>query len=108
MQRARKMKLRHAAAMVLTGWLLMTPPPMKDAFPVFDVTAPLSQWNAWSGGNADYYASKRECEDSRRQQCSTWLFHDSPVGWGYQCIRAAGVAVCASVCLPSDDPRLKK
>ena len=47
MQRERKMKLCHATALLLSAWVLMTPPPVKDP-PVVDVTAPYSQWRQWN------------------------------------------------------------
>lgn len=37
MQCERKLKLCHATALVLSGWLLMTPTPVKDTL-VVDVT----------------------------------------------------------------------
>ena len=116
MQRERKMKLRHAAAMLLSAWLLMTPPPVKDT-PVVDVTAPFSRWSSWPTPHTTYN-TKHDCEESRRKQCQSWLagsgvpqasgLRGVPYQWPQQAILMTAVSICTSVCLSSDDPRLKK
>lgn len=111
-------KLRQMLAVIVGGWLLMTPPLVKGTF-VVDVTAPFSQWKQW---NIPFktYASKRDCEEMRNKVlcpdylagndsltppgCLLCVPNDQPVSSGMTAARE----ICTSVCLSSDDPRLKK
>ena len=107
MQCERKLKLCHAAALVLSGWVLLQPPPVKDASPDVNVTAPFSQWSPWPSPHTTY-ASQQDCENLRRKDCQRWLAQDLPLsGLPAQAILRNAISLCTSVCLSSDDPRLR-
>jgi len=98
-------KLRHAAALALTGWYLMTPPLTYDG-PRYGFTvqsdAPLSKWVV-----TDAADSASECEqghyalvkdsgktmDKARPHSNEW---------------ANAIAYAQSQCIASNDPRLAK
>lgn len=54
---ANSMKLRHAAALALVGWLMLIPPTSRD-YPMGNVDAPLTQWVR----RPTTYRNKEECE----------------------------------------------
>jgi len=85
------MKPRHAAALALIGWYLMTPP--MDMRPPLDVTrvdrdAPLPRW-----GIVESFDSASACEKkrSRLQGQSGQAYH----------------LFLGAICVSMDDPRLK-
>jgi hypothetical protein len=53
------MKLRHAAALALTGWCLMFPPTRKNA-QSYDLAAPVDEWRV-----LESFGTDKECEDRR-------------------------------------------
>jgi hypothetical protein len=99
------MKPRHAAALALIGWYLMTPPALTGAStlgaPVYtDVDAPISKWNI-----VESFDSARACQDSIKKQLASIQKH--PEGCdtvGGQVCRGYTMAKC----IATDDPRLKE
>lgn len=92
------MKPRHAAALALVSWYLMTPPPP------FDPNTPLSKWTRL--GKTDY-ASEGECAAMREKLQAT--FRD-PGDIPPEHITATIMvkAMAHVLCVASDDPRLKE
>jgi hypothetical protein len=90
--------LRHAAALALVGWYLMTPPPP------FNPSTPLSKWTQL--GKTDY-ASEEECMAVREKLQAT--FRD-PGNIPPEHITATIMvkAMAHVLCIASDDPRLKE
>jgi len=89
------MKLRHAAALAITGWYLLLPPSDTNA-PGGDVSAPLPNWTR-SGYHE--YESREDCEydlDKERDR----LRH-----LGRTLSEQATDA--AAQCVSADDPRLE-
>jgi hypothetical protein len=92
------MNPRHAAALALVGWYLMTPPYAVDsagrAIPgTINTKAQLSDWLAYN----HVFDSLGECDKERRANPS--FFKDDPVR--YQANKTA-------LCVRTDDPRLPK
>jgi hypothetical protein len=92
------MKPRHAAALALVGWYLMTPPPP------FDPSSPLSKWSRL--GKTDY-ATEAECGAVREKLQAT--FRD-PGNIPPEHVTATIMvkAMAHVLCIASDDPRLKQ
>jgi hypothetical protein len=88
-------KPRHAAALALVGWYLMTPPPD-------NVNAPISQWDVGAS-----YDSADQCTRDLNAILSTALAR------GTKRIKA-GLPVLnddperRAQCIATDDPRLKE
>lgn len=97
-------RLRHAAALALVGWYLMSPPPASTIYMVdglrvvretntserFDQTLPLSQWSTWYA-----YDAGRWCENGKAILWNAMGKYDAEArGFMLQCIA-------------TDDPRLK-
>ena len=91
------MKPRHAAALALVGWYLMTPPPP------FNPSTPLSKWSRM--GKTDY-ASEGECTADREKL--QVAFRD-PGNIPPEHITATIMvkAMAHLLCVATDDPRLK-
>jgi hypothetical protein len=102
------MKPRHAAALALVGWYLMTPPVSKDGDTVmvggrpFDVSAPISEWHfqgsfdsAVACGTAQNSAESFKVPPGVDPKEQKWLAKN------LQSIFALGR------CIATDDPRLK-
>lgn len=86
------MKLRHAAALALTGWYLMIPP--IDVPGHHDDSAPISKWQV-----ADSFDTAAACSNAlNRRFTLEEKKHDKLM------IDAYGTAACIS----TDDPRLKE
>ena len=106
------MKSRHAAALALVGWYLLSPPFINDKThrSLFAVKAPLSQWYM-----LEVFDTAKECEkalESTRKRASedeknpnedaTWnQFPDAK-----SFFQATLEAFSNSVCVASDDPHL--
>jgi hypothetical protein len=100
------MKTRHAAALALVGWYLMTPP---VNFPSSDEpvdSAPLAQWYRWHSFDA-----ASECERFRiSKQNHYWaiVLKAQPHSNLQNAARDFHNAMIDGKCIASDDPRLKK
>lgn len=101
------MSFRHAVGIALVGWYLMVPPPTNPSVApsAVDVTAPFSKWSRWV---PKAYASKSDCEKTRMSECENWLTQNVDIHWPVQSILGGAAQVCASVCVSTDDPRLKR
>jgi hypothetical protein len=93
------MKPRHAAALALVGWYLMTPPPELDQasgkfnFGSVDLMMPLSGWTI-----EDSFDSVQEC----KKEQAAMIADDRRV----KALRLR--ADMAALCIGTDDPRLAK
>jgi len=101
------MKARHAAALALVGWYLLTPPVMRKGQIViggrlFSEEAPLSLWN-----NQASFDSATGCEAARHSPES---FH-APASVDEKERRWVeenfGTLLQYAKCVSTDDPRLK-
>ncbi len=97
---AMNLVLRHAAALALVGWYLMTPPPP------FDPSAPLSEWSRLGKPGKEEYASKEQCMAVREKLQAA--FKD-PGNIPPEHVTATIMvkAMAHLLCIASDDPRLK-
>jgi hypothetical protein len=98
------MRLRHAAALALTGWYLMLPPTIPNSHEV-DQSAPLSQWTIRhtfphdAGCEAAKFRVRKEALAAQAQNDATGRRgHGNP---DLFCIR------CHAQCVAEGDPRLK-
>jgi hypothetical protein len=94
---------RHAATLALVGWILIVPPSTlpSDSEPLggFDANAPISKWEIDTT-----YDSLAACQAFQRKQLAIgadWLKNPNPL------VNGAAKAWQHSVCISSDDPRLK-
>jgi hypothetical protein len=109
------MKSGHRSAIALVGWYLISPigDPVKPG--VLPLKTPLSQWR-----NLGTFDSSDQCqkaladlrasfEQDTRREISVWRQQkgNSQVGRALQAAAAQAVAA-RSLCIASDDPRLKK
>jgi len=90
------MKLRHAAALALVGWLMMTPPTARDGKILYN--APLADWEHERGGDTEAQC-RANIENLLRGIKKA--YPDSLKEEKWQAVRAAK-------CISTDDPRLKK
>jgi|ERR1019366_5525132 hypothetical protein len=104
------MNLRHAAALALVGWYLMTPPLNSGGIPDYD--APITSWN-----NEKSFDSARDCEEGKvtvleskieaRKRLEQIQIHpDKQIADQY--FRWTRSVFAASKCIATDDPRLKE
>ena len=94
-----RLKLRHAAVLALVGWYLMAPPPHSD------INLPLNQWMIWNS-----YDSAKECENQRRKnldEATALAKHESSDSQTMDNDTERIIGIIQSVCVSSDDPRLK-
>jgi hypothetical protein len=84
------MKLQHIAALALTGWFLITPPPQANGH--YDTSAPLSRWKIEGGAG-----TRKECKETQALLTSRATKESRP---------SDVEAVKDAQCLPMDDPRL--
>ncbi|HVA39656.1 MAG TPA: hypothetical protein VNF49_03265 [Candidatus Binataceae bacterium] len=84
------MKLRHIAAVALTGWFLITPP---QANSHYDTSAPLSKWKIEGGA-----ATREQCKATQASLGSRALKQGRP---------GDAEAVKDAQCVSTDDPRLE-
>jgi hypothetical protein len=104
------MKSRHAAALALVGWYLMTPPLNLAGVP--DSGAPISSWH-----NERSFDSARDCEEGKDTVLESRLegakrleeiqIQKDPEGFA-KYIRWTRSEFAASKCIATDDPRLKE
>ena len=93
------MNLRHAAALALVGWYLMTPPLYKEGA---NWNAPLSDWSI-----SKSFDSAADCEQARQQLVDQgFKFNNAKTATIDQ--RQAGAVFMGANCVASDDPRLKE
>ena len=106
------MKLRHPAALVLVGWYLMVPPFLKDqsgALTQSDASAPLKKWEVLESFN-----SAAACEEEKARKPSQESKAIKQIGQGAGAPLPVNVANAhvlrfhEALCIPSDDPRLRK
>ena len=107
------MNLRHALALALVGWYLIMPPNKKD-------DAPLSEWIASSSYSSeqacqsaqtkyrDESAAKLKQYDSMTDEQRRNLEHNQKTFDQEMADKDRFTAVFQSVCIASDDPRLKE
>ena len=93
-QKKEAMKLRHAAALALVGWYLMTPPFVNNRA---DLNTPLSRWTILGS-----FDSAEKCEEDRRP------LQGAGSAWHEPDPNHAAKALTAILCVSSDDPRLKR
>ena len=96
------MNIRHAAALALVGWYLMTPPPLFHSTPDVDLDAPLRKWTVYEALD-----SAQECEADRN--ASYHLANQKALGdpTDDPKLRIMRDQLAASQCIATDDPRLK-
>ncbi len=85
------MKIRHTAAGVLTGWFLITPPPLANGH--YDPSAALSKWKIEGGA-----ATREQCNETQALLSSRAVKENRPND-----IEATKNAQCVQM----DDPRLQ-
>jgi hypothetical protein len=91
--------LRHAAALAAVGWYLMVPP-MDMATHKMNPDAPLREWHVF-----DSYDRAAQCRAGRVELLSWWTEHK----WSDEGARDATIgALRYSLCIATDDPRLKE
>jgi hypothetical protein len=88
------MKPRHAAALALVGWYLMTPPLAKDAIHP-DKSVPLKNWNRFQS-----FDSAKECEQRLMGFVKNYFVAKGPDFYWEP--------LADGECIASDDPRLKE
>ncbi len=96
------MKLRHAAALALTGWYLMIAPTHHDRQThewITDLTAPISEWSLTGSFDA---ANDCKKEIDRRQQ---WT--DKYAAGNGKNADMLEAEISGAACIATDDPRLK-
>jgi hypothetical protein len=103
------MNMRHAAALALVGWYLMTPPydpslvvpnaPLAGQH--IDTHAPLSSWDQHSA--YDTAAEREKGKDKEFEKTSAFedFQKSAPAG------RFLSFAIIEGLCVGADDPRLK-
>lgn len=97
--------VRHAAALALVGWYLMTPPlsyPTPGGPASLDYKAPLGTWTI-----SRAFDSAKECEDYKLMAEGRTKKDQNPIGETNAKERFAN-ALVFSQCIATDDPRLKE
>jgi|HubBroStandDraft_3_1064219.scaffolds.fasta_scaffold1822810_1 hypothetical protein len=95
------MNLRHAAALALVGWYLISPPFVGDPFYI-DHTAQLSEWKIESS-----YDTAEQCERARKRKSG-----DIGASLSGRILEPGSRAMMDAAlgylqCVASDDPRLE-
>ncbi len=88
-------KPRHAAALALVGWYLMSPPPKGS-------TVPLAKWT-YIGS----FDTAVQCE-TRRGELADMYTNGKPAPEGMTSQQAHDYVATEVRCVASDDPRLKE
>jgi len=94
------MKSRHAAALVLVGWILMSPPMRgMETPPTIDLKASLEEWDL-----EGTYDSATACAEAKRlneasSDANAWAIPEQRRLSVYKAVWA--------LCIATDDPRLK-
>jgi hypothetical protein len=99
------MGFRHAAALSIAGWFLMTAP-LSNQGTVVDQSAPLSEWK-----KARHFASEQECDAERQEnindsQDEMELAPNSEIDSSKGEANVALSAAMASQCIADNDPRI--
>jgi len=98
------MKFRHAAALALVGWYLMSPPIDKDNPHVIDSNAPLSTWVKIPTRDREF------CESAVKTLRTGGANHStqSPKGGNSRTLTSSEFRkkLLAAQCVATDDPRL--
>lgn len=99
------MNARHAAALALVSFYLLTPPMTQSPVAIsIHANLPLSEWE-----NQGTFDTKEECERGKAEIVAQ---HPTPTGYwehwrdGFRSFE--GSAMRLSQCISSDDPRLKE
>ena len=87
------MKLRHATALVLTGWYLMIPPQLGGDRRSYDPHASLARWFAYRS-----FDSAHECEGGKFLEREGHKQDGDPLKSAFE----------SAQCIATDDPRLKE
>jgi len=85
------MRFRHAAALALAGWFLMVPIP--------DIGGLIAKWDHYAA-----FESEAACEAQRLKVIDSNQADFELMGFSDQEVKRA---LSRSVCIASDDPRLK-
>lgn len=85
-----------AAALVLAGWFLMTPPESTDYGNPYNADAPLAQWSKYPMQNPTVYDSEEACENDIKAQSATVLKLNASLAKMFELAR----------CVSTDDPAL--
>ena len=85
------MKLRHAAAVALAGWFLITPPPQSNGH--YDTSAPLSKWKIEGGAG-----TREQCKETQALLSARAIKEGRP---------SDIVEIKHAQCVSMDDPRLE-
>jgi hypothetical protein len=98
------MKLRHAAALALMGWLLMVPPVVPPTREV-NKSAPLKEWTV-----IFEFPNNEGCDSARYKLRKQTLAGQAAQAKGKTPTidPDAFCALCSAQCVASDDPRLKR
>lgn len=116
---------RHAAALTLVVWYLLSPPfSKKDQYghQHADPSAPLTEWNFYhkndgrifDRAHALEFRTSDECERLTKDFHDAWFGKDGRVGvkdqiaWDTVAIDARSESIQYETCLSSDDPLLKE
>jgi hypothetical protein len=101
------MKLRHAAALALVVWYLMTPPPMQPfpakGDPQPDLRIPLTQWHR----SKREFAAKEECLAEIAELRKIWWTNVTDIPQEKITARQMTWFAKSSQCIATDDPRVK-
>ena len=100
-------KLRHAAALALVGWYLMTAPRTSDTPPLaFDLSAPLNRWKTVGS-----YDTAAECNKAKTSGPDMMMIAKAMESMNADQKKLWTLTVfnmlAAELCIASDDPRLK-
>jgi hypothetical protein len=113
----REMNLRHAAALALVGWYLITPPfGIRIPGHYANSAAPLAKWrfynelhrrtpNRLDKARAKEFDSKAACEAKRAELYPTLSVQGATVKERIEINRELG---SQTICIATDDPRLKE
>jgi hypothetical protein len=97
-----RMRLRHAAALVLVSWYLMVPPQVTAPYKV-DTEAPLSSWKVYQK-----FDKAEECDKIRSSVLAKYEHTASaPIGSIKKGTRAFALQMTFAQCVSSEDPALK-
>ena len=95
------MKFRHAVALALVGWYLMTPPRISNWPLSYDTDAPISRWMTLGS-----FDTAEQCDARKTSMEYLLVQKDHPEkGEGQQSVEAFMIS---AKCVSTDDPRLKE
>ena len=120
------MRIRHAAALALVGWYMIIPPPSeirRPGYPRTNPSAPLSRWEFYNDSwftdtwgpvdraHAKEFDSKAACEATKEKVYPSHLLQPVPRNVGGDAsekLEAIREFASHTICVCSDDPRLKE